>query len=554
MGVLVNPFMFGSSAATPTLSPGDITGLALWLDASTISGVAHGGNVTSWSDSTANANDATEATNPPTYHDGTGYWHGLPGVLFDADAERLTVAADATLDNAQATYVAVLNIADLGTDYDATEYWIWNKRNTNPATVGFRVVDGQFQALARLDGSEGTTRTIGLATSDPIIGQGLQVMVLRYDGSTLKAQVWANGSLETLGTLSVAGSLDPDNSNTLTIGRHPTSNNLNGPAQRILHDFIVYNNAISDGDLTTLIGQIEARYAPTWERTAGPLFSGTEYQSCGVFVDGSTAYLTYVASDGLTIGYMTASTSTPHTWTDQGTIFTAANDCRKARVSKYGSTWYLYYDDRTNGTVRVASGSTLGTLSDYGSNPILSGTGTGREQYVRMPYVLTPDETDDGDWHMLYDGRQTSPTSGVGGIFHATSSDGLSWTRDAELIAPAGGNGFDAADCGDPGFYYDSTAGEYVIFYAGYNEKAVVGGTDWFPHQIGWGTSATLSSFTRSDETPILALSSAPGDFDIVAQTSPAPYVIGSTVHLYYCGASYGASVHSIKIGRSEQA
>lgn len=69
----------GGAIADPT----DITGLALWLNAEDITGLVDGDPVTTWADSSAAGNDAsqTTASAKPTYK--TGILNSLPVVRFD---------------------------------------------------------------------------------------------------------------------------------------------------------------------------------------------------------------------------------------------------------------------------------------------------------------------------------------------------------------------------------------------------------------------------------------------------------------------------------------
>jgi len=80
----------GGAAA---FSPASIPGLKLWLDASQIVGLNDGDSVGTWSDTSGNANDATQATvsAKPTYK--TSIQNGLPVVRFDGVDDVMTVAA-----------------------------------------------------------------------------------------------------------------------------------------------------------------------------------------------------------------------------------------------------------------------------------------------------------------------------------------------------------------------------------------------------------------------------------------------------------------------------
>lgn len=531
-------------SATAIIQPDEISGLALWLDPTTITGKSHGDTVTSWADSSGNGRNATEATNPPTYDDGTGNYEGVPGVRFDALAERLTVASSAGLSNNQATYIVVARLESYEVDLSTSNScWLFNKYNTNPATAAIRLHGQGYQSLYRIEGSEGTAY---IQDTDAYVDQTVSMHILRASASRVRYDVaTAAGALDGAYTPVqndvIAGGLDDDNHNTLVIGNHPTTNNTTN-VPRTIYDVLVYNRSLTDEEVQNLGLWFRDKYQSKWVKL-GQQFSGANHYSVNIFIDGTTAYLTYVKSDNVSIGYMTADISDPLNWTDQGTIFTTSSNARTARLVKDGSTWYLFYDDRPNGTLRVATGASIGALSDYGSNPILSGTGTDWEQYVRHGFVLTPDETHDGDWHMLYDGRKGTSVSGVGAVGHATSSDGLSWTRDAAnnpVISPVGGTQWEGNDCGEPRAYWDGS--QYRVFWAGYLVDWTETGTTLYPHLLGEGTSSDLGSVTRSNANPILPVSQYDGThFDTVSLLSPCPYVPGDgNFYLYYTGFDSG--------------
>lgn len=518
-------------------TPADLSGLVLWLDSDAITGKTDGNTITSWTDQSSSGNDAAEATNPPTYDDGSTFAEGIAGVKFDTTTERLDIPADASLANAAATYIVVGRLLQINIDRTASDSCWWlNKKNTNPATMALQICEEGFRGIYRLDGTEGTANQLD---NEAFVDQSVNTHVLRVDSSNAIYDIWSGEreSLNRVASVATAAAIDTDNNGILSIGNHPTANNLiNVP--RIIYDVLAFDRVLTDNEVLRLCTFLSTKHRPRWQML-GQVFS-TQYKSINIFVDGTTAYLTYSASGDLSIGYMTADLSAdPHDWTDQGAIFTPATACRTARLVKHSTTWYLYYDDRTNGQLRVATGSTPETLSDYGSNPILSGSGTDWEQYVRHPFVLVPAETHDAGWHMLYDGRKTNATSGVGAVGHATSSDGLSWTRDSgnnPVVSASGVADFEENDCGEPRAIYDDAASEYRVFWGGYSEDWTWFGNN-YPHHLGQGKSATLASVTRSAPNPILPLDPDDNSYESTAHVSPCPYYAGgSKLHLYFAG------------------
>lgn len=78
---------------TASFTPADLSGLALWLKADAITGLADGEGVATWPDSSGNGWDATQATeaNQPTYQ--TNEQNGLPGVNNDGVNDALLTAS-----------------------------------------------------------------------------------------------------------------------------------------------------------------------------------------------------------------------------------------------------------------------------------------------------------------------------------------------------------------------------------------------------------------------------------------------------------------------------
>lgn len=80
----------------PPLSPRNIAGLTLWLDASQITGLSNGDPVAQWDDRSGNANHATQGTaaKRPTYQ--SAAMNGRPAVVFDGVDDYLKATNTAT--------------------------------------------------------------------------------------------------------------------------------------------------------------------------------------------------------------------------------------------------------------------------------------------------------------------------------------------------------------------------------------------------------------------------------------------------------------------------
>jgi len=121
------PFVVNEGVLNPQNSgvevPLQYDGMVLWLAADKISGLSDGAEVTTWSDESGQGNDATEATNKPTYE--TNEQNGLPVVRF-AGSDRLTVSGFGTAEFSTITEMTTFvvynpegdtgyNVLDLGT-------------------------------------------------------------------------------------------------------------------------------------------------------------------------------------------------------------------------------------------------------------------------------------------------------------------------------------------------------------------------------------------------------------------------------------------------------
>ena len=97
-------------------SPTDISDLKMWLKADAIEGLGDGEDVATWTDSSGNGNDATEATNKPTYE--TAEINGLPVVRFNGTNDEISTAAFGTaLTQPNTIFVVYKDPSGTGTEY-----------------------------------------------------------------------------------------------------------------------------------------------------------------------------------------------------------------------------------------------------------------------------------------------------------------------------------------------------------------------------------------------------------------------------------------------------
>lgn len=108
--------------AKEPLDPRSIDGLAVWLEAENITGVAGGGAVATWTDKSGNGNHATQATgaNQPTLQ--LGVIGGRPAVRFDGTNDFMSVADSATYKSGEVTVFLVAQVTGTAADMIAVCY------------------------------------------------------------------------------------------------------------------------------------------------------------------------------------------------------------------------------------------------------------------------------------------------------------------------------------------------------------------------------------------------------------------------------------------------
>lgn len=256
--------------------------------------------------------------------------------------------------------------------------------------------------------------------------------------------------------------------------------------------------------------------------------------------DADTWIMFYVTRSGDTfdgISYALAPKTDPHNWTaHDATIFTGSPRGVSA-MRDDDDTWILAYHDGADG-IKLAMGTTLDVLTPSAGNPILTGQGTGWEQYVVHPDI----QKIDGVYHLWYGGKQGSFTGTVGAIGHATSPDLATWTRDANnpVILWDGGS-WESSEVSHPAVAL--VGGIYLLFYSGYD-----GSPSPWPHAIGYLVEgALLSEFSRYAGNPILS-PGASGDWDEDSVEDPCVFIENGNVYLYYQGRT-GAGGAGSQIG-----
>lgn len=241
---LVNGLMRGGG----TFSPSQLPNLALWLDASKITGLADGDAVATWTDAGPLGKNATEATaeKRPTYK--TNIVNGLPVVRFGGAHALATAAIDFTAYNA-VTLFAVATIT-AGSDTQ-----IILEAGTGAANGWFSLNIFPTNELAA--GGVGNVGSAIFKTTNAVTGTWNCLSgVVDFSLSTNEATGWVNGVS--------AGSRPSNNNNTgmlaskaIYIGaRNHGSLYLTGDIAEI----IIYRGALSTADRVRVQTYLNAKF------------------------------------------------------------------------------------------------------------------------------------------------------------------------------------------------------------------------------------------------------------------------------------------------------
>ena len=245
-------FRFGSRIGFPAggasvpFSPADVSGLVVWLAADEIVGLNDGDPVATWSDLSGSGNDATEATNQPTYQ--TNEINGLPVVRFDGTNDKLAITDNATIDITTCTIFVVAKVTGVGVQ----GCFLVNK-NYDGSTLPYSLaVRGDAVNTAGMASFSAGWHSSGITTD--VRSDGLfHIFAGSHDGATLK--YFIDGVLDD----SAAWAANfPSNNQPLYIATYFNDAEFtNGDFAEIL----VYNSAISGGDFASVQNYLADKYA-----------------------------------------------------------------------------------------------------------------------------------------------------------------------------------------------------------------------------------------------------------------------------------------------------
>jgi predicted GH43/DUF377 family glycosyl hydrolase len=236
------------------------------------------------------------------------------------------------------------------------------------------------------------------------------------------------------------------------------------------------------------------------------------------------------------IGYATSSDGI--NWVKHGIVLTAGPDGGWDSSSiglgsvLWNGTAYLMWYTGTNGVTHPGGAIGLAVSEDglnwvrYSDNPVLTPSALGSDQkYIAAPYIVRLQLT----YNMWYTGKSAASPK-VNKILHATSPDGIHWTKWPSPVLPPS---TDPTAWDSSGVYAPSVIWSGQIFgmwYSGINQTGLV-------PRIGYATSPDGGSWTRSSSNPILN-PGPPGSWDSNGVEQPSVIQVGNSYMLFYDGFS----------------
>jgi predicted GH43/DUF377 family glycosyl hydrolase len=178
----------------------------------------------------------------------------------------------------------------------------------------------------------------------------------------------------------------------------------------------------------------------------------------------------------------------------------------------------------------------------YSGNPVLNPgpPGAWDDLGVGPACVILVSDT----YHMWYDANWDNAGTANSGIGHATSNDGINWSKDTlnPVLTPGPAGSWDSDGVTQATVLFNNSDSLFHMWYAG----QAPGVTD--PFHIGHATSPDGGHWIKDQNNPVLNPGS-PGSWDDNWLTGPCVILIDTTYHMWYDGWKNGSSL--IRIGHA---
>lgn len=157
-------------------TPLSIAGLQLWLDASTITGVADNTDLSTWSDLSGNARHSTQSTAADKPHFQVAYQNGLGAVEFDGANHWLVLDFSSAVAAADHTIIIAAETRDTAT-------------NTDQRFLSFKVGELNINSVTSTAGKVGYWETNWVHAADATDA----AQVLSYQMDNAGAEIFRDG-------------------------------------------------------------------------------------------------------------------------------------------------------------------------------------------------------------------------------------------------------------------------------------------------------------------------------------------------------------------------
>lgn len=229
--------LYGARSMTKSAVVNDISGITLWLEATSVdsfdsANIDDGDSVDNWNDiksSSIGNYIATESTNPPSYN--PIILDDLPGVVFDGTDDSLEIANfDAN------AYITLFVVGK----FNSSDFLV--EHGTNATSNGGFLFDGSGVPTT----VRRSSNSVANSSSTSWFGSSLALGVMRYDGSNISYK--SNDASFTNASTSTVSNIFLDS--TLYIGARAGSSLFTDGA---FGEIIMFDRALSDDEVDDIV-------------------------------------------------------------------------------------------------------------------------------------------------------------------------------------------------------------------------------------------------------------------------------------------------------------
>jgi predicted GH43/DUF377 family glycosyl hydrolase len=189
------------------------------------------------------------------------------------------------------------------------------------------------------------------------------------------------------------------------------------------------------------------------------------------------------------------------------------------------------------------AGLPSGPLTRYAGNPIVrNGPGAIDFQKAGPRAVLKEGPTTYRMWY------EAVGSAGITVIGYASSTDGLTWTKQGAALLPGGSASWERDEV-SPNFIL-LEGGVYKLWYHGGGYFMGGSGTRYGTTRVGYATSSDGLTWTKHPSNPVLDVGAA-GAFDDEQVAEPRVTRLGSGYRMYYTGANASSRRKSLGMATS---